>query len=202
MGLVLDGEGFPKAHEVFEGNRADSTTLEAMLAVLEQRTGGQKATVVVDRGLVSEENLQRILARGHHYLVTARQWERHRHQEEFEDEEGWEEVKRSPSPQNLAQKKSRLFIKRGRSSPEVQILCVSEERQQKERAIRQLQEKRLWADLEKLSARVAQGRLRNSAKVSEAIGRLKQRSRQFGSATRYIRGRRRRQPTARPWKNR
>ncbi len=84
----------------------------------------------------------------------------------------------------------------------MQILCVSEERQQKERAIRQLQEKRLWADLEKLSARVAQGRLRNSAKVSEAIGRLKQRSRQFGSATRYIRGRRRRQPTARPWKNR
>ncbi len=57
----------------------------------------------------------------------------------------------------------------------MQILCVSEERQQKERAIRQLQEKRLWADLEKLSARVAQGRLRNSAKVSEAIGRLKQR---------------------------
>ncbi len=117
VGLVFDGEGFPKAHEVFEGNRADSTTLEEMLAVLEQRTGGQKATVVVDRGLVSEENLQRIRARGHHYLVTARQSERHRHQEEFEDEEGWEEVKRSPSPQNLAQKKSRVFIKPGRSSP-------------------------------------------------------------------------------------
>jgi transposase len=175
VGLVLDGEGFPKAHEVFEGNRADSTTLEAMLTVLEQRVGGRKATVVVDRGLVSEENLQRLRARGHHYLVTARQSERHQHQEEFEAEEGWEEVQRSSSPQNPAQKKSRVFLKRGRSSAEVQILCVSEERQQKERAVRQLQDKRLVLDLEKLSARVAQGRLRNPVKVSEAIGRLKQR---------------------------
>ncbi len=168
VGLVLDGEGFPKAHEVFEGNRADSTTLEEMLAVLEERTGGQRATVVVDRGLVSKENLQRIQARGHHYLVTARQSERNRQAEEFEDEEGWEEVVRWPSPLNPAQKKSRVFIKRS-SSPEVHILCVSEERQQKERAIRLLQEKRLLAALAKLAARVANRRLRNPAKASEAI---------------------------------
>ncbi len=62
------------------------------------------------------------------------------------------------------------------------ILCVSEERQQKERAIRLLQEKRLLATLEKLAARVANQRLRNPAKVSEAIGRLKQR---YPRVTRY-----------------
>ena len=31
VGLVLDRDGFPKAHEVFEGNRQDRTTVDAML---------------------------------------------------------------------------------------------------------------------------------------------------------------------------
>ena len=39
IGLVLDGDGFPKAHEVFDGNRNDSTTVDDMLAALEKRIG-------------------------------------------------------------------------------------------------------------------------------------------------------------------
>ena len=39
VGLVLDREGFPKAHETFEGNRQDRSTVEEMLQVLEKRTG-------------------------------------------------------------------------------------------------------------------------------------------------------------------
>ncbi len=50
VGLVLDREGFPKAHEVFDGHRTDRTTLADMLEILEARTGRTGgATVVVDR---------------------------------------------------------------------------------------------------------------------------------------------------------
>ena len=35
VGLVLDGDGFPKAHEIFAGNRSDSTTVAEMLGVLD-----------------------------------------------------------------------------------------------------------------------------------------------------------------------
>jgi transposase len=31
VGLVLDADGFPKAHEIFAGNRSDSTTVADML---------------------------------------------------------------------------------------------------------------------------------------------------------------------------
>ena len=34
VGLVLDRDGFPKAHEVFEGNRQDRASLEDMLGIL------------------------------------------------------------------------------------------------------------------------------------------------------------------------
>jgi transposase len=53
--------------------------------------------------------------------------------------------------------------------------CWSEGRTQKDRAIRQKQEIRFLADMEKLAKRIALGRLRTAAKIYEAIGRLKER---------------------------
>jgi len=54
-------------------------------------------------------------------------------------------------------------------------LCWSEGRTQKDRAIRQKHEVRFPADTEKLAKRIALGRLRTTAKIYEAIGRLKER---------------------------
>jgi hypothetical protein len=114
IGLVLDREGFPKAHEVFDGNRQDRTTLDTMLAALEQRTGRRGgATVVIDRGMAFAENLAQIRARDHHYIVAGRPAERHEHLEAFEDDTGWTAVLRPPSPRNPGQKKTRVVIKRG-----------------------------------------------------------------------------------------
>lgn len=176
IGLVLDRDGFPKAHEVFDGNRQDRTTLDAMLRALEQRVGRQGgATVVVDRGMAFAENLAQIRARAHHYVVAGRQPEREGHQAAFEEETGWTEVVRTPSPRNPAQKKSRVWIKRQVVGDEVHILCRSDGRREKDRAIRDKHEQRFLAALAKLQARVAAGRLRAEAKVHEAMGRLKER---------------------------
>jgi transposase len=176
IGLVLDRDGFPKAHEVFDGNRHDQTTVEDMLTRLEDRTGRRGgATVVVDRGMAFAKNLAQIRARGHHYLVAGRYPERGVHQDAFADEADWTEVIRVPSPRNPGQKKPRVFIKRQTVGDEVHILCRSEARIEKDRAIRDTHERRLLADLRKLQARVARGRLRDPAKVQEAIGRLKER---------------------------
>ena len=176
VGLVLDRDGFPKAHEVFDGNRVDRTTLAAMLTTLEARTGRRGgATVVVDRGMAFADNLKEITDRGHHYLVASRQAERTPHLAAYEDETGWAEVIRQPSPRNPGQKKSRVEIKRQVVAGEVHLLCRSAGRTAKDRAIREKHEQRFLADLAKLHARVSTGRLRVAAKVHEAIGRLKER---------------------------
>lgn len=39
IGLVLDCDGFPKAHEIFDGNMQDRRSLNTMLDALEKRTG-------------------------------------------------------------------------------------------------------------------------------------------------------------------
>ena len=176
IGLVLDRDGFPKAHEVFDGNRLDRATLEDMLTTLEDRTGRRGgATVIVDRGMAFADNLQAITARGHHYVVASRQAERSAHLDAFEDDADWAEVIREPSPRNPGQKKSRVEVKRQVVAGEVHLLCRSEGRTEKDRAIREQHERRLLEDLEKLQARVRTRRLREPAKIHEAIGRLKER---------------------------
>jgi hypothetical protein len=176
MGLVLDRDGFPKAHEVFEGNRPDRTTVGEMLEALEQRVGRTPgATVVVDRGMAFDDNLQQIKDRGYHYLVASRPGERSAHLDAFEEEAGWQEIVREPSPRNPGQPKTRVVVKRQMVGDEVHILCQSDGRAAKDRAIREKHEQRLLGDLRKLQVRVATGRLQNAAKVHEAIGRLKER---------------------------
>jgi transposase len=178
VGLVVDGEGFPKAHEIFAGNRSDSTTVADMLAVLQKRVGKTKdATVVVDRGMAKPENLAAIKAAGYHWLVAAAQPERVCYFDQYEEQAGWQEIVREASPRNEGEHKVRVLVKPAQSPDGSQsiALCWSEGRTQKDRAIRQKQEARFLADTEKLSKRIALGRLRTAAKIYEAIGRLKER---------------------------
>ncbi len=185
VGLVLDRDGFPKAHEVFEGNRQDRTTVGEMLDSLQKRTGAQPgATVVVDRGMAYDEDLADIRRRGYHYLVAGRQPERIAWLGEFESENDWEEVLRTPSPRNPDQEKSRVWIKRRQRGEEVYILCVSEGRQEKDRAIRETQEQRLKKDLQRLQVRLAKGQLTDAKKIYQAIGRLQER---YPRVARYYR---------------
>lgn len=176
VGLVVNRDGFPRAHEVFEGNLQDRKSLGLMLDLLDRRVGlkaGQ--TVVVDRGMAYEDNLEEIKSRKLHYIVAARQSERDCFLAEFEDADGFEEVVRQPSGRNAFQQKSTVVVKMKRKGNETYVLCISDGRKEKDGAIRQKQEKKLLEDLKKLGNRIAQGRLKNEAKISEAIGRLKER---------------------------
>lgn len=183
VGLVLDGDGFPKAHEVFDGNRNDSTTVDDMLAALEKRVGKKAdATVTVDRGMAYDKNIEQIRGRGYHYLVAARPEERWEHEQEFVDESGWEDIVRQPSPTNPCQKQTQVRIKQCLAGEEVHVLCLSEQRKEKDRAIRELQEKRLLANLESMSRGIAKRKKKplTEAEVNQAIGRLRERYSRVG----------------------
>ena len=176
VGLVLDRDGFPKAHEIFDGNTQDRCSLDQMLDALEKRVGKRLgATVIVDRGMAFEENLEQIRKRKLHYLVAGRQSERNQWLEELESDEGWEEVHRTPSPRNPFQKKTRVEIKRQQKGDIVYLLCRSEGREEKDRAIREKQETKLIADLNRLQQRVAKGWLKTESKIQRTIGRLLER---------------------------
>jgi transposase len=185
VGLVLDRDGFPKAHEIFDGNRQDRTTVGEMLDGLEKRVGRRPgSTVVVDRGMAYDEDLQQIRDHGHHYLVATRQPERNAWLDDFEAADDWEELIRTPSPRNPFQKKSEVHIKRQQTGNDVYLLCISEGRQEKDRAIREGHEQRLKKDLEKLKVRIEKGQLKDAKKIYQAMGRLQER---YPRVARYYR---------------
>lgn len=176
VGLVVGREGFPICHEVYAGNTQDVTTLSNILDQLAQRVGlAVGATVVVDRGLASAANIAMLQQRKLHYVVAARQSERDQWLANFDDHHSFTPVLRSPSPTNPRQKKSRVDVQMQRCGDLVYVLCRSEGRVAKDRAIRQNHERRLLADIDHLRCRVAKGQLKEPTKIAEAMGRLKER---------------------------
>ena len=176
IGLVLDREGFPKAHEIFDGNTNDSTTIDEMLDTLERRVGKKEgATVIVDRGMAYDNNIKQIKDRGYHYIVAAKPYELNQWLDEFEAQADWQEIIRTPSPLNPYQKRTKLLVKSREKDDEVYLLCISDGRKEKDKAIRQNQERKLIKDIEKLKSRIEKGRLKKESKIHQAIGRIKER---------------------------
>ncbi len=69
IALIVNSEGFPFSYETFDGNRADVSTLETILRMVERKYGKARRIWVFDRGVVSEENLEAIRKRSGQYLV-------------------------------------------------------------------------------------------------------------------------------------
>src|SRR3982074_3103711 len=69
LALVVNTAGFPFRSRLFDGNRADVTTVEAILRTVERKHGKARRVWIFDRGVVSEENLVAIRKRGGQYLV-------------------------------------------------------------------------------------------------------------------------------------
>jgi transposase len=57
IGLVVTDEGFPLGYLVFAGNRYDATNVEEIVTAIERKSGRANRIWVMDRGMVSEQNL-------------------------------------------------------------------------------------------------------------------------------------------------
>lgn len=162
IGLVVNLDGLPLAFEVFDGNRTDVTTLEEMIELLETKYGQARRLWVMDRGMVSEDNLEALRRRHTPYLVGTPKALLKRYEQEM-TEHGWEEirpgveVKRCPSPAGME---------------ETFILCRSQGRREKEMAILNRFVGRLERALTRLAEQVQKGKLRNREIIERRIGRL------------------------------
>jgi transposase len=164
LALVVTEAGFPLSYEVFEGNRADVTTLEEILDSVERKHGSMGRVWVFDRGIVSEENLALLRRRGAFYLVATPK----RKLAAFEQEllkEDWNEVSGRPGIE------VKLFEREG----ELYVLTRSRERAERERAIRLRALHGLRNDLRKLSKNVRAGRLCQRDLILLRLGRLEER---------------------------
>lgn len=136
-------EGSPLAFEIFDGNRADVTTVEEMALIMESKYGKASRIWVMDRGMVSEENIEFLKERGARYIVGTPKTMLRKFEQELLTK-GWEEVHSGVEVKLCTCPKG---------GEETFVLCRSEGRKDKETAILNRFIVRLEAGLNKLKSR-------------------------------------------------
>jgi transposase len=163
IGLVVTEDGIPLGYEVFAGNRHDSTTVEEIVEAMEQKYGRAQRVWVMDRGMVSEENLKYLRGRGGQYIVGTpkamlRQFEEHLTAKDWREVQAGVEVKLVQGPQD----------------EETFVLARSADRREKEKAMHERFQERLEKALRQMQSSAECGRLKDESVANRRLGRLMQ----------------------------
>jgi transposase len=164
IGLVVTTDGIPLGYEVFAGNTNDSKTVATIVQALEAKYGRANRIWVMDRGMVSEDNLELLRQRRGSYIVGTpkamlRRFEQYLTDKDWHAVQAGVEVKLVPGP----------------NGQETFILARSADRREKEKAMHQRFLERMELKLQQLQAAGENGRLRDLAVAHQRLGRLKER---------------------------
>jgi len=167
IALVVTREGVPLGYEVFAGNRVDVTTVEEIVEAMEGRFGLAQRIWVMDRGMVSEDNLTWLQASGRRYLIGTARGEVKKWSRQLAEERDWQTVRDGVEAK----------LCRGPDGAETFLLCRSRERREKERGMHQRFAARIETALEQLGRRIARAkRPLDRSLLERQIGRLLERN--------------------------
>ena len=164
IALIVNSEGFPFSYETFDGNRADVSTMETILRMVERKYGKARRIWVFDRGIVSEENLAAIRKRGGQYLVGTPRSQMKQFEAELSKDD-WTQVRPEVEVKKVA-------IPQGE---ETYILCRTAGRKEKEQAIRNRFSSSMEKALQGLQKTIERGRLKDRHKMERRLGKIQAR---------------------------
>jgi transposase len=163
IGLVCTPEGLPLNYEVFAGNRTDVTTVEAIVSKMEERFGQAERVWVMDRGMVSEKNIAFLRKRKARYIVGTPKSQLRAFEKQLAEEDNWTDV------QNGVE--ARLVEHPDADGCERFVLCRSNARAAKERAMLERQMDRLSEELIKVDRSLRRRPQADAGKAERRIGR-------------------------------
>lgn len=172
IGLVVSRCGLPLGYEVFAGNTADVTTVERIVETMEGRYGKSRRIWVMDRGMVSEENIDFLRAGGRRYIVGTpksmlKTFEAEVLAGDWNTIRDGLEVKLCRRPRDASGGESGD----AEGAQELFILCRSRDRSKKEEAMVRRSEEKIEGRLRRMQAR-CEKQNRDPMKVEREVGRL------------------------------
>lgn len=202
IALIVTTDGYPLGYEVFDGNTADSATVQQIVTKVEQEHGQADRIWVMDRGNVSEKNLAFIRGRGGQYIVGTPKalLRKVQGQGGQVSESGWQQVREGIEVKTVtlpvlpveesdtSHANGEEATKGGEADTnhsnevnatnssaatiETLILCRSADRVVKESAMLGRFTTKLEQGLKKLADAAAKGRLKDPATANRRLGRL------------------------------
>ena len=166
IALVVTREGMALGYEIFAGNTVDVTTVEEIVEAMERRFGKARRVWVMDRGMVSAENVAWLNATGRRYVLGTARSELKRWSRQIADKTDWRQIREDVE----------VKLCRGPDGAETFLLCRSASRLEKERAMHARFCQRIEAGLESLARRIDSSRRRlDRGTLERQIGRLLER---------------------------
>lgn len=162
IGLVVTPEGLPLAYEVFAGNRTDVTTVEDIVDLMEAKYGRAERIWAMDRGMVSEDNLDYLRERNALYIVGTPKGRLRQFEKELLEVRDWKQVEPGVEV--------KLVDHPDAEGQERYVLCRSLARHEKEAAMLNRQRDRLRTKLEQIDASLKKRRAKPDP-VERRIGK-------------------------------
>lgn len=132
IALVVTRDGLPLGYQVFDGNRADVTTVEDVVERIEALYGKANRIWVMDRGMVSQDNVAWLREGGRRYILGTpkgmlRKFETHLLADDWKQVHEGLEVKLCVAPADESPQRCDLQLSapNGTGDQEVFILCRS-----------------------------------------------------------------------------
>jgi transposase len=176
LALVVSRCGMPLGYEVFAGNTADVTTVEHIVGMMEARYGKSDRIWVMDRGMVSEDNIEFLREGGRRYIIGTpksmlKKFEHELLKEDWTRIRDGLEVKFVTMPPVDGDDAPAKAPESAGGSTERFILCRSRERSKKEEGITKRFEKKIEDSLVRMKTR-CEKQHRDPMKVEREIGKL------------------------------
>jgi transposase len=176
IGLVVSRCGMPLGYEVFAGNTADVTTVEHIVTTMEKRYGKSDRIWVMDRGMVSEDNIDFLREDDRRYIVGTpksmlKKFETELLKDDWNTIRDGLEVKLCARPRDSSNASETAEDSDADEEEETFILCRSRDRLKKEEAMVQRVEQKIETRLIAMTDRCKKQK-RDPMKVEREIGRL------------------------------
>jgi hypothetical protein len=166
IALVVTREGLPLGYEVFAGNTHDSMTVDEIVDKMERLYGMADRIWVMDRGMISEDNLTKLRQGGRRYIIGTSKSSLKKVEQRLLERSDWQMVHEGVEVKLCASQEAH---------GEVFILCRSKDRAMKEKAMHDRFVRRIEAGLQRLRQTCEQRQGKDITHLIERrVGRLLQ----------------------------
>jgi transposase len=176
LALVVSDDGMPICSQIYRGNQSEPDTMEVMMRRLQQRLHGSqlpmfKPTVAMDRGIATEDNVRWLIENGYNYIVIRRKDGNEEYRQQFENERGSFEL--VSSKKSIYGDENNVYIRKEPFSGDMcRVLCHSEGKERKERAIAESKGNPFMEDIEGFRESIRKGTIKDPVKIANKLQRI------------------------------
>lgn len=176
LAMVVNSDGMPICSQIYKGNQSEPETMISIMERLSERLNGSqipliKPTVAMDRGIATSDNVDWLRENGYNYIVIKREDDNESYRQIFESRRDTFEL--VSSKKSIYGEDNNVYIYKEPIDGDIcRILCYSEGKERKEKAIAQKKGDLFLDDIDNLRKSIQKGTIKKKDKIENKLQRI------------------------------